>query len=64
MQTHVTLDMVYDKLKSLQQDVEIVKYAVLPTERVSPKELKDIRRAILEMQQGQKRPLEDVLAEL
>lgn len=61
---NVTLDMLYKEIQSLHQDVEIVKYALIPTEATTPTERKEIRRLLSEMEAGRERRLEDVLADL
>ena len=46
--TQVTLDMVYDELKSIRKELTMVEYAVIPVERLSSQELEAHKRDLKE----------------
>ncbi|MBI2079237.1 hypothetical protein HYT84_00610 [Candidatus Micrarchaeota archaeon] len=49
---NVTLEMIYNELKSMRKDLITVEYAVIPVEKLTPKELvehkKDLEEALKE----------------
>jgi len=48
----VTLDLLYNELKSIKKKISIVEHAIIPTIKLSPKELaehqKDLKQALEE----------------
>ena len=60
MNSTVTMEMLYKELKSLQKEVELVKYAVIPEEKISTKELAKIRKTKKEMLAGKEFTLKEV----
>ena len=63
MASHVTMDTLYRELKVLKKDVETVKYALIPEEKVSALEIKEIGKIKKEMESGKEKSFEDVFAE-
>ncbi len=57
---NVSLKTVYNELKSLKREIEIVKYAVIPEEKLSEKELKSIRKTQKEMESGKEKSFVEV----
>ncbi len=57
-----TLNAMYAELKCLHKDVEELKYKyfMIPVEKVSKKELAEIRRINREMEAGKRTPFEEV----
>jgi hypothetical protein len=43
MGENVTLEMIYDEIKSIKKELSIVEYALIPVEKLSDKELKEHR---------------------
>ncbi len=60
MVSAVTLKSIYREIKSLKKDVEAVKYAVIPEERVSSKELRELKRIKKEMDAGREKSFKEV----
>lgn len=63
MVSQVTMKIIYDELKTLKKDIETVKYALIPEEKVPAKELKEIRKTKREMAAGKEKSFRDVFAE-
>jgi len=53
---------IYRELKRLQEDVQTIKYAMIPEEKVSPATLRRYKKALAEMQRGKSKRLEDLLS--
>ncbi|HLD59201.1 MAG TPA: hypothetical protein VI977_06250 [archaeon] len=60
METTVTMETIYKELKSLKNDLEIVKSALIPEEKVSAKELGEIRKIKKEMQAGKEKSFNEI----
>ncbi|MFH1751967.1 MAG: hypothetical protein ABH821_03465 [archaeon] len=56
----VSMNTVYKELKSLRKEIEVVKYALMPVEKISFKERKQIRRIRKEMESGKRKSFEEV----
>lgn len=54
----VTMKTIYKELRELRNEVETVKHALIPTERVSAKELAKIKKIRREMERGKRTRLE------
>jgi len=63
MPVTVTMETLYKELKDLKKDVEAVKHALIPEEKVSAKELAEIRKTRKEMEAGKEKSFEEVFAE-
>ena len=63
MASSVTMKTIYDELKVLKKDIETVKYALIPEEKISAKELKEVRKIKREMQAGNEKSFKDVFIE-
>ena len=50
----VTMKTIYKELRELRNDVETVKHALIPTEKISAKELTKIRKIKREMEKGKR----------
>ena len=48
----VTLEKIYQKIGKLEREIEEIKYSVLPVEKVSKKQLKELKKTSIEMQKG------------
>lgn len=57
---NVTMEMLYKEIKSLKKEVETVKSALIPEEKVSSKELAAIRATEREMLSGKEKSLKQV----
>jgi len=60
METIVTMETIYKELKNLKNDIEIVKFALIPEEKVSAKELQEIRGIKKEMAAGKEKSFKKV----
>jgi len=56
----VTLDIVYRELLSLHRDVEALKGAAVPTEKISAKEREELAKIAKEMTAGKKHSFREV----
>ena len=54
------METIYKELKSLKNDLEIVKSALIPEEKVSAKELGEIRKIKKEMQAGKEKSFNEI----
>jgi len=57
----VSLEKVYAKLTSLEREIKIVRTALIPEEKLSKKELEEIKRIDREMQKGERISLDEFL---
>lgn len=62
MASTVTLNMLYNELKLLKRDIETVKYALIPEEKISTKELNEIRAIRKEMESGKEKSFKEVFS--
>ena len=60
----VSMKMVYDELKELRKDVSVIRYSLIPEERVSSEEMAEILMIEKEMEMGRRFKLDDILGEL
>jgi hypothetical protein len=56
----VTMELIYKELKNLKNEVETVKYALIPEEKISAKELAQIRKIKKEMEAGKEKSFKEV----
>lgn len=63
MPAAVSMETIYRELQTLRKDVEAVKYALIPEETVSSKELDEIRKIKKEMESGKEKSFKSVFAE-
>jgi len=57
----VTLNLLYNELKCLHRDVEILKSAVIPVKELGKKEMLELDKIAAEMRTGKKYSLKEVL---
>ncbi|MCX6767578.1 MAG: hypothetical protein NTY90_02510 [Candidatus Micrarchaeota archaeon] len=57
---NVTLNLLYNELKCLHKDVEILKSAVIPVEKISAAEKHELDRLSAEMKRGKKHSMAEV----
>jgi len=60
----VSLDSIYNEIKTLRREVELIRSTLIPEEKVSDEELKEILEIDATMQSGERTRFEDALAEL
>ncbi|PXF60826.1 MAG: hypothetical protein C4B59_07510 [Candidatus Methanogaster sp.] len=60
----VSMKMVYDELKELRAEVSVIRYSLIPEEKVSSEEMSEILMIEKEMEMGRRFKLDDILAEL
>ena len=60
----ISMEMVYGELKELRKEVSVIKYALIPEEKVSSGELEEIIGIEKEMEKGERVKLENALREL
>jgi CRISPR/Cas system-associated protein Csx1 len=60
----ISLEMIYSELKELKKEIELVRNILVPEEKISKQELKDILKIEKEMERGEKISLEDALKEI
>ena len=58
------MKMVYDELKELRKDISVIRYSLIPEEKVSNEEMEEILIIEKEMEMGRRFKLDDVLGEL
>ena len=63
MPVSITMETLYREIKDLKKDLETVKYALIPEEKLSAKELGEIRKTRKEMESGKEKGFEEVFAE-
>jgi len=62
--TEISMKMVYDELKELRKDISVIRYSLIPEEKVSSEEMEEILIIEKEMEMGRRFKLDDVLGEL
>lgn len=60
MANGITMETIYKELKTLRKDIETVKHAIIPDEKVSAKELAELRKTRKEMESGKEKPFREV----
>ncbi len=60
MVSAVSLKSVYMEIKSLRRDVEAVKQAIIPEERISLKEMRELRKIAKEMEAGREKSFKEI----
>ncbi len=63
MPVSITMETLYREIRSLRKDMDTVKHALIPEEKVSAKELGEIRKTRKEMKAGKEKGFEEVFAE-
>lgn len=63
MPVSITMETLYREIRSLRKDIDAVKHALIPEEKVSAKELGEIRKTRKEMEVGKEKSFEEVFAE-
>ncbi len=60
MVSAVSLASIYREIKTLRRDVESVKDAIIPEERVSQKEMNELRKILKEMESGREKSFKEI----
>lgn len=60
----ISMKMVYDELKELRKDMSVIRYSLIPEEKVSSEEMEEILIIEKEMEMGRRFKLDDILGEL
>lgn len=60
--SEVTMEAIYKELQILKNDIETVKYALIPEEKISENELKEIKKIRKEMESGKEKSFKEVFA--
>lgn len=60
----ISMEMVYDELKELRKDMSVIRYSLIPEEKVSSEEMEEILTIEKEMEMGRRFKLDDILGEL
>jgi hypothetical protein len=63
-QTKASLNSIYAEIKTLRREVELIRTALIPEEKVSDEEMAEILDIDAKMRRGERIRLDDVLAEL
>ena len=63
-QSKASLNSIYTEIKTLRHEVELIRTALIPEEKVSDKEMAEILDIDKKMRRGEKTRLDHVLAEL
>jgi len=63
MPTTITIETLYREIKDLRKEVETVKQALIPEEKVSAKELSEIKKTREEMEAGKEKSFKETFAE-
>ncbi len=63
-QTKASLSSIYAEIKTLRREVELIRTALIPEEKVSEEEMAEIRDIDTKMRRGERTRLDDALAEL
>ena len=63
-QTKASLSSIYTEIKTLRREVELIRTALIPEEKVSEEEMAEIRDIDARMRRGERTRLDDALAEL
>ncbi len=62
MSGSVAISKVYDEIKTLRRDLLEVKYALLPVEKISAKERKELNRIFKEMESGEEKSFSHIVS--
>jgi len=60
---NVTLSEVYTELRFLRKEIEKLEYMLIPEEKISESEVKELKSIIAEMKKGERTRAADVLGE-
>ena len=60
----ISMKMIYDELKELRKDMSVIRYSLIPEEKVSSEEMEEILIIEKEMERGRRFKLDDILGEL
>ena len=60
----VSMELLYDELTELRKDVAVIRYSLIPEEKVSSEEMEEILMIEKEMEMGRRFKLDDILGEL
>lgn len=63
-QTKASLNSIYTEIRTLRHEVELIRTALIPEEKVSDKEMAEILDIDKKMRRGERTRLDHVLAEL
>lgn len=63
-QSKASLNSIYTEIKTLRHEVELIRTALIPEEKVSDREMAEILDIDKKMRRGEKTRLDHVLAEL
>jgi hypothetical protein len=63
-QTRASLNSIYTEIKTLRREVELIRTALIPEEKVSDEEMAEIHDIDTRMRRGERTRLDDALAEL
>ena len=60
----ISMEMVYEELKELKKEISVIRYILIPEEKISSEEIEEIRDIEKEMEKGDRIKLENALREL
>lgn len=60
MASDISLKNIYNELKELRNDVSEMKWALIPEEKLSDKELKEFKKILKEMEKGKEKSFQQV----
>jgi len=63
-QAKASLNSIYDEIRTLRHEVELIRTALIPEEKVSDREMEEILDIDKKMRRGERTRLDHVLAEL
>ncbi len=63
-QAKASLNSIYTEIKTLRREVELIRTALIPEEKISDKEMAEILDIDTKMRRGERTRLDQVLAEL
>jgi len=63
-QSKASLNSIYDEIRTLRHEVELIRTALIPEEKVSDREMAEILDIDKKMRRGERTRLDHVLAEL
>ncbi|MBI5553308.1 MAG: hypothetical protein HY917_01055 [Candidatus Diapherotrites archaeon] len=58
--SNASITAVYEELKSLRKEVELVRNALIPEEEISQKEMREIRQTLKEMKAGKEKTFQEI----
>ncbi|MEK6972441.1 MAG: hypothetical protein AABW72_00135 [archaeon] len=58
----ITLTQVYNELKVLQKEIEIMRFALIPEEKIDAKELARLKKTMAEMESGKEKSFKEVFS--